>query len=54
MLKPALLGLIMALCYLGFEFGGEIARYRATVRALAVLETCGTSQECESAWAEFK
>lgn len=54
MLKPGLIGLIIALCYLGFEFGAEISRYRATVRALAVLETCGTSEACESAWADFR
>ena len=54
MLKPGLIGLLIACCYLGFEFGAEIARYRATVRALEVLEACGTSDACERAWAEFR
>lgn len=54
MLKPGLIGLLIACCYLGFEFGAEIARYRATVRALAVLETCDTSDACERAWSEFR
>lgn len=54
MLKPGLIGLVIACCYLGFEFGAEIARYRVMSAALAEVETCETDGECEQAWAELR
>ena len=52
--RAAIIGLLIACCYLGFEFGAEIARYRAMSAALAEVETCETDGECERAWAEFR
>ena len=49
--RALLLGALAAACYLGLTFGGEIARYRAMVQALAAVETCETDGDCQKAWA---
>ena len=54
MLKPGLIGLLIALCYLGWEFGAYFARYHATVRALSAMEGCTTEDNCERAWRRFQ
>ena len=54
MLKPGLLGLLIACCYLGWEYGAYFARYHATVRALSAMEGCTTEEDCERAWAMFQ
>jgi hypothetical protein len=54
MIRAFLLGLLLAVSYLGYEFGGDLARYRAMQAALVELESCETDGDCERAWAAVK
>lgn len=50
MLKSLFLGLAMAGAYLGWQFGGSLARLNAMQAAANELRYCQTDMECDAAW----